>query len=276
MRKILTLLLTLFLIISCQKENDSFLLKAKNSVLDSIETILGEISTKDINCLKSIDSAQEKIEKDSLTYYVIPVGSYYRYLDELKKLLKPHGIDCEVLSTSCIVHDKERRYCYEEYMNQTVKNKFKKGFLDSLEVKADRIYINKNIDKVFSVLDTYDKTIFYPKAKSVETQDDDVIEDFFANFKYPEGFIFKHDYYIGRSNVEFNLFKDGTIRNLTIETKFENSNNNKYIPYLENRIKQFILETKWVARKQRGITVNGGLGLWFLYEKDTAKSGLAQ
>lgn len=63
MRKILILLLTLFLIISCQKENDSFLLKAKNSGLDSIETILGKISTKDINCLKSIDSAQERIEK---------------------------------------------------------------------------------------------------------------------------------------------------------------------------------------------------------------------
>ena len=34
-----------------------------------------------------LDLGKYETEKDILTYYIIPVGSYYRYLDELKKLL---------------------------------------------------------------------------------------------------------------------------------------------------------------------------------------------
>lgn len=154
-------------------------------------------------------------------------------------------------------------------MNETIKTKFKKGFIDSLEVKADRIYLSKNISKVFYSMDEYDETLFYPHARTIETQRDDIQNDFFSTFKYPKDFNFKHKRYVGRSNVEFILYRNGEIKDITIDTEFEQKNNNKFIPYFNNEIKKFVTKINWLPRKQRGIKLNAGLGLWFPYNKTT-------
>lgn len=253
---------------TCEKNRETLTEKYRNSKLDSLKTIIGKISTKDTTCLKEIDYAEEKIEQDSLTYNLYMTQmSYGRNLEELKKLLKPYGIGCKIFLTSCLGHGKGRSYCYADYMNQAIKNKFKKGFIDSLEAKADRIYLTKNINNIYHDMDRYDETIFYPKAKSIESQRDDVENDFFSAFKYPDGFDYKHKRYIGRSNVEFTLYRNGEIKDLTIETEFEQKTNDRFIPYFDSEIKKFVKQIKWIPRKQRGITVNGKLGLWFPYNK---------
>ena len=152
-------------------------------------------------------------------------------------------------------------------MNETIKNKIKKVFINSLEEKADRTYLNKNINKVYYSMDEYDETLFYPNAKSIETQRDDIKKDFFSNFKYPKGFHFNHKKYVGRSSVEFILYRNGKIKNIIIDTEFEQKNNNKFIPYFDNEIRKFVTKIKWLPRKQRGIKLNAGLGLWFPYNK---------
>jgi hypothetical protein len=258
----------IFLIISCKKKQESYVEKYTNSELDSIESIIGKISTKDTACLKEIDYAKQIIKKDSLIYNLYMTQmSYGRNLEEFQKLLKPYGIGCEILLTSCIGHGKGRSYCCTDYINQTIKNKFKKGFIDSLEIKADRIYLTKNINLVFQNMDEYDKTIFYPNAKSVQSQRDDVEKDFLSTFKFPKGFDYKHKRYIGRSSVKFILYRNGMFKDVIINTEFEQKTNNKFIPYFDNEIKKYVKQIKWIPRKQRGITVNGELGLWFTYKK---------
>ena len=267
MNKII-LILSILILVSCKRKPETYIEKYKNSKLDSLKTIIGKISTKDTSCLRQIDLAQEKVDKDSLTYYLyMSQLSYGRHLEEFKKLLKPYGIDCEVFLTSCLGHGKGRRYCYVDFMNETIKNKFKKGFIDSLEAKADRTYLNKNINKVYYSMDEYDETLFYPNAKSIETQRDDIKKDFFSNFKYPKGFDFNHKKYVGRSSLEFILYRNGKIKNIIIDTEFEQKNNNKFIPYFDNEIRKFVTKIKWLPRKQRGIKLNAGLGLWFPYNK---------
>lgn len=266
----LILILSILILFSCKRKPETYIEKYKNSKSDSIKTIIGKISTKDTSCLREIDLAQEKINKDSLTYFLyISSLSYGRHLEELKKLLKPYGIDCKKKLTSCIGRGKRRSYCYIDFMNETIKTKFKKGFIDSLEVKADRIYLSKNISRVFYSMDEYDETLFYPHARTIETQRDDIQNDFFSTFNYPKGFNFKHKRYVGRSNVEFILYRNGEIKDLTIDTEFEQKSNNKFIPYFNNEIKKFVTKINWLPRKQRGIKLNAGLGLWFPYNKTT-------
>ena len=175
------LILSILILVSCKRKPETYIEKYKNSKSDSLKTIIGKISTKDTSCLKEIDFAQEKIVEDSLTYYLYSSSpSYGRHIEDLKKLLKPYRIDCKSFLTSCIGRGKGRSYCYVDFMNETIKSKFKKGFIDSLEAKADRTYLNKNINKVFFSMDEYDETIFYPNAKSTETQREDLKNDFFT------------------------------------------------------------------------------------------------
>ena len=262
------LILSILILVSCKRKPETYIEKYKNSKSDSLKTIIGKISTKDTSCLKEIDFAQEKIVEDSLTYYLYSSSpSYGRHIEDLKKLLKPYQIDCKSFLTSCIGHGKGRSYCYVDFMNETIKSKFEKGFIDSLEAKADRTYLNKNINKVFFSMDEYDETIFYPNAKSTETQREDLKNDFFSTFKYPKDFDFKHKRYVGRSNVEFIPYRNGEIKDITIDTEFEQKNNNKFIPYFDNEIRKFVTKIKWLPRKQRGIKLNAGLGLWFPYNK---------
>lgn len=92
----LILILSILILSSCKRKPETYIEKYKNSKSDSIKTIIGKISTKDTSCLREIDLAQEKINKDSLTYFLyISSLSYGRHLEELKKLLKPYGIDCK-------------------------------------------------------------------------------------------------------------------------------------------------------------------------------------
>lgn len=262
------LILSILILVSCKKKPETYIEKYQNSKSDSLKTIIGKISTKDTSCLREIDFAQEKINKNILTYYLNSSSpSYGRHIEEFKKLLKPYRIDCKPFLASCIGHERGRSYCFVDYMNETIKNKFKKGFIDSLDAKADRIYLNKNINTVFHSMDDYDKTIFYPNAKSAETQREEIKNDFFATFKYPKGFDFKHKRHVGRSNVEFIVYRNGKIKNLTIDTEFEQNNNNKFIPYFDDEIRKFVSKIKWLPRKQRGIKLNAELGLWFPYNK---------
>lgn len=150
-------------------------------------------------------------------------------------------------------------------MNQTIKNKFEKGFVDSLELRADRIFLTKNIDKVYHEMDEYDETIFYPSAKNFESQRDDLQKNFFSSFKYPDGFKFEPNRQAGRSIVEFTLYRNGQVKDITIDTEFEQNSNEKFIPYFENKLKNFVRSVKWIPRKQQGITVNGNLGFWIPY-----------
>lgn len=263
------LILSFLILVSCKRKPETFIEKYRNSKSDCLNTIIGKISTKDSGCLRQIDLAQERIDKDSLTYYLyMSQLSYGRHLEELKKLLKPYGIDCKIFLTSCIGQRKGRSNCYVDFMNETIKSKYKKGFIDSLEAIADRAYLNKNISKVFYSMDEYDETIFYPNAKSIKTQREDVENDFFSTFKYPKDFDFKHIRYVGRSNVEFILYRNGEIKDLKIDTEFEQKNNDVFIPYFDNEIRKFVNKIKWLPRKQRGIKLNAGLGLWFPYNKN--------
>ena len=120
-------------------------------------------------------------------------------------------------------------------------------------------------------MDEYDEPLFYPNAKSIETQREDIENDFFLTFKYPENFDFKNNQDIGRSIVEFTLFRNGEIENLTINTEFAQKNNNKFIPYFNDEIRKFATKTKWHPRKQRGIKLNAGLSLWISHSKPNIK-----
>lgn len=123
-------------------------------------------------------------------------------------------------------------------------------FIDSIYDIAERIYVQKHINDTFKDYD-YDS--------SRQNQ----IKQHMKNFIYPNGFEHKNERSYSYSVVQFYLLKDGSMGEIFIETEFQNKNNNKHKNYIEDKIKEFVITTKWTPAKAKGIKVNSIMDLTF-------------
>jgi hypothetical protein len=231
--------------------------------------VKNEIANKNIDdsyCLSELERAFNDFEKKGLIY-IIHDEDYdlCRDIDQFESFLKSINIIPIRSKHSSINLKKGNIYCYDEFMKQIIKQKYgDKMILNSLN-KIDSLYVLANPNKVYTSLDKYDKSFYYPKAKDINKQSLECINDFFVDFKYPDDFVFS-DKGLSKSKVYFILNKNGKIKNLNIKTTFYDKNNNNYIYVFERKIKNFLKKIKWQARRQHNIPVNSEVNLTFFYK----------
>jgi hypothetical protein len=251
------LLLTCILFLSCKKEKKIVTVTPEKKA-DTIATIIGKVGTTDENCLWEIEYAKKMIKEKGLTYFVYGNGiSYGQHADILKPMLAPYNIKCERISGpgNCIPLINSRPNCSLDYMNAIVKAKFKEGFVDSLEAVAFKIYVKKFKDDTYNDI-TFNKHIFYPAAKSYETQRQDCQLNFIKGFKYPEKFNLSDSLPAWEANVSLLIQKNGNLKIDDITVDFKDKQNNNFRAYFKDKIKQFILRSEWIPLQVEGYKLN--------------------
>lgn len=260
MKQYILLILTLMIAISCKEKIEEPNLDKEPMTIkkikdDSISTIIGKVSPNDLSCISNIKEAKWDLKNNRLTYYVFKEQiTYGRYAEEFEKLLKPLGVNCQKLSGigNCIPLINSRQNCYYDYMNAGIKDKFRKGLIDSLERQAMKIYAEKNIDNVLVFVNDFLETKFYPKSKTYKTQDEDIKKDFLKNFVYPENFN-KGD--LWQANVSLIIYRNGNIE-VHSNIIFNYEKNEPFTEYFKSKIEDFIMKINWIPYQLDGITLD--------------------
>lgn len=262
MKKSLTLLLILF----------SFVIKAQEieSKKDTINTILGKIDRRDLNCSSEIERAKIDFKSKETFYYIQPEGyldiDANRHRPFLIDLLKKRGIDFVVspeVEMQYVWHENNgeqyqvKTNCYYKASNELLNLKYGNHFIKNIEKTADSLYVISKLNEVFAYPDEVDDYyIIYPKAKEFLDQKIQIQKDIFENFKFPNDFIQSPDKRDFRAKTSFIIKRDSKIADLNIELEFKNSANQKFKDYIVNQLRTFIENSNWKAAVSSGVTVD--------------------
>lgn len=246
----------LFGFISCGKstsknkgsKEQNFELDAENKYWDSI-------------CRIETKNAEIDIKQNKLTYFhYFGMVVKHRSNEEMNMLLSKYNISIDSANYYCTVPG-ELQNCYAHKMEQEIDKRFGKNFIDSLRNVAEKLYVKNNPNKIYD-FEECDTISIYPNSKSNSDFFKNYKNDFFKIAEYPKDFEFRNenDSYSWISG-DFILHKDGTVTNIDIELSFQNKKNYKYSSYFTNKLKEFILNTKWIPAKSMGETVNSKVPL---------------
>lgn len=236
--------MTIFLF-SCQKENGH-----------------------EIDCNFEIKKAQNDFKYKNYTYTQI-IGLYFGLepysRKELINRLKKYNIKFDSISVSCIV-DENTKYenCYAKEMNKLLKQKFGKLFFENQEKLAIKDYVIKNIDSIYQY-EQCDEKSRYPNS-TINNQFDIIENEYFQRYKMPKGYIEKNEKYFSYTSADFTLTKEGKVKNLIIESSFQNSKNKIFEKQFNEQVKEFVLNTKWIPAEIQGVKVNSHYGLAIQYK----------
>jgi hypothetical protein len=230
-----------------------------------------EIDTLDENCLKEIKRAKEDIKNNKIVFTrIFHLIDLYPRKFEMDSLLKQSNISVVEGYGSCFHTPGIRKHCYKEEMDKEISKRFGSKFIDSIYDIAERIYVQKHINDTFKYEDCDRNNSYYkgtsPRLRSNDPKVKNYSNDFFKDFEYPVGFKYKNEKNYSYSSVYFYLLKDGTIGELEIETTFQNQENDNFKKQIEDKIKEFVLKTKWKPNTAKGIAVNSIMELTFFYK----------
>ncbi|RUT68857.1 hypothetical protein D0817_18260 [Flavobacterium cupreum] len=248
----------------------STIAQVNNLDKNTINSIIGVIDKRDVNCKSEIERAKMDFKFQEIFYYIEPEG----YLDSdskrhhpyLNTLLKKRGIEfCESPETEFALYyigDDVESYpaitnCYYKASNELLNLKYGRNFTKDIEKTADSMYVMSRIDNPFQYpagVDHY--CIVYPKTKDFLDQKLQIQQDFFSTFKYPIGFIYSTDKKNFMARTKFTIQRDNTICNIEIDLEFKNSENQKFYNYLVNQLTAFIKNANWNAAVSSEIKVN--------------------
>jgi hypothetical protein len=225
-------------------------------------------------CKVETERAENDIKKGKIVYFYF-FGMVAKYDSDLEfnELLLKNNIKVDSALYYCTADELE--YCYPNRMYREIENLHGKNFIDSLRNIADKQFITKHPDKIYDYF-VCDQNSLYPNDKSYYDfvrQDTVPIflnnknytrysqnyeNDFLKSVEYPKDFVFKkeNDTLVSRISAEFTLFKNGNIKSVDIQTYFYNKINEKHSSYYSEKMKEFILKTKWVPARNKDITVN--------------------
>jgi len=212
-------------------------------------------------CKTETKNAEKDIKQNKLTYFhYLGMVVQYRSNKEMNKLLSNYNIGVGSAVSYCTVPG-ELQNCYAYKMRQEIDKRYGKKFIDSLRTIAEKQYVENNLNKIYA-FEECDTISRYPNDKSYKDFFKNYKNDFFKIAKYPEDFEFRKekDKYSWIS-ADFILHKNGKVTDIDVELRFQNKKNYKYSAYYTKKIKEFILETKWIPAKSMGITVNSKVPL---------------
>ncbi|KAF2082821.1 hypothetical protein DMA14_01435 [Flavobacterium sharifuzzamanii] len=249
------------ILVSCGKSTSQN--QAKTNLTPKEERVGLDTENKywDSICKIETKNAEKDIKQNKLTYFhYFGMVVQYRSNEEMNKLLSNYNIGIGSASYYCTVPG-ELQNCYARKMRQEIDKRYGKKFIDSLRTIAEKQYVENNLNKVYA-FEECDTISRYPNDKCYEDFFKNYKNDFLKIAKYPEDFEFRkeNDKYSWIS-ADFILHKDGTVTNIDIELKFQNEGNYKYSSYYTKKLKEFILNTKWIPAKSMGIKVTSKVPL---------------
>ncbi len=147
--------------------------------------------------------------------------------------------------------------CYCKASNELLNLKYGSHFIKNIQKTADSLYVISKLNEVFAYPNEADDYyIIYPKAKEFLDQKIQIQQDFFENFKFPNGFIQSSDKRDFRAKTNFIIKRDSKVSDLNIEIEFKNSKNQKFQEYIVNQLRKFIENANWKAAVSSGVTVD--------------------
>ncbi len=262
---------------SCKKENlikKQFTKNATQIVYD--QKTWYELRKRDENlkvevidtvCINQRKRAKSDIDKGKLTYfYYMGMVKIFRSNREMAELLSKFNIGIDSTHTTCFRPALGfEYYCYENEMRIAIDKKYGNNFIDSLRFQAEKKYVLKNPNKIYKFEDC-DTIARYPRATNYKEHFDNYELDYFKNFNYPKGYIYKNEKFYSYTTADFILHKDGSITNIVIETSFQNPNNEKFRKLFDKRMSDFIKKTKWIPARSAGIIVNSIMEISITYK----------
>ncbi|MET3537499.1 hypothetical protein [Chryseobacterium limigenitum] len=223
-------------------------------------TILSCNQTKngyEIDCNYEKRQAQNDFHYKNYTWTLFS-GLGYDYLGEKEfiQLLHQKNIKANKISLSCIRYlNGKYENCRETEMNRLIENKFGKNFIDSLKYIAKQQFVKNHPEEVFSY-EECDMTTRIPNS-SYDNQFDKIQKNYFFQYPLPKNYINKtNQEFYSSTSANFILTKNGEIKDLSIESSFENKKNNIFEKQFNQQLKNFVLHTKWIPAKINGINVD--------------------
>jgi hypothetical protein len=233
-----------------------------------------EIENKmwDSICIAQTKIAKEEIGNGQLTL-VIPKGmvEMYESDSELDLILSRYNIKTIPQGIFCTAPS-DKQFCYGDLMNKEIERKFGKYFIEEKRIEAEKAYVRKNINKIFSSSDCERNHSIYPFTKNLDDFLEKYDKDYFKTFLYPQDYIHRkeNDLY-SWTTVEFVLTVNGELRNLRVNSSFRQPYNEKFAKDFNTRAINFVKKIKWIPNKKSGITVNSNESVTFMYDHENWK-----
>ncbi|MFL9835363.1 energy transducer TonB [Chryseobacterium terrae] len=248
---------------------------AQTSNTDSIKlTKYLEIEDKmwDSICIAQTKIAKEEISKGKLTL-VIPKGmvEMYESDSELDSILSRYNIKTMSQGIFCTAPS-DKQFCYGDLMNNEIERRFGQYFIEEKRSEAEKAYVRKNINKIFSSTDCDRNHSIYPFTKNLDDFLEKYDKDYFKTFLYPQDYIHRkeNDLY-SWTTVRFVLTVNGELKNLRVDSSFRQPYNEKFNEEFNERAINFVKKIKWIPNKKRGITVNSDESVTFMYDHENWK-----
>lgn len=220
----------------------------------------------EIDCDYQKKQAQNDFNYKNYTWTLFS-GLGYDYLGEkeFKILLQQNHIKTKMVSLSCERNPNEKfDNCWEIEMNRLILKNFGKKFIDSLRYISKQQLVKSQPEEVFSY-EQCDQTSRYPHS-TIDNQFDKIRSDYFSKYSIPKGYIKKNEEYYSYTSASFILTKTGKIKDLSIESQFQNKKNNIFEQQLNKQLKDFILHTQWIPARINGLTVDSYYGASVHYD----------
>ncbi|MEO7978379.1 hypothetical protein [Flavobacterium sp.] len=261
------------LLISCNKkqelkrekiENDSVIVYNED---EYYKTKSKKIKVIDTTCDFEEQRAEKDIKQGKLTYtFIYGIGVYDISNKEMNELLSKYSIKLNKVSMSCSRPPKGFKWnCYAKLMNLAIEKKFGEKFIDSLRNIADKQFVEKNPNFIFSFFDC-ETTSRYVNAKSYEEFLEKPESDFMIELNYPK--LSKEQIKKEKANTEvtFVIYRNGTVGRIKVESDFKIAGDLDFARYFEKEAINFVKKAKWKSALYRGIKVNSDMHL-NLYNK---------
>ena len=210
----------------------------------------------EIDCDHQKKQAQNDFNYKNYTWTIFSgLGHDFLGEEEFILLLNQHHIKTQLISTSCVgVPNDQYENCREIEMNRLILKNFGKKFMDSLRFTAKKQFINNHPDEVFSY-EQCDDLSRYPNS-TTDNQFNKMQADYTAKYPTPSDYIKKKEKYYSYTSASFILTKNGQIKDLLVESEFQNKKNNIFEKQFNKQLKDFVLHTQWIPGKIKGLSVD--------------------
>lgn len=211
----------------------------------------------EIDCEYEKKQAQNDFSYKKYTWTIFSgQGGYILGREEFIILLNQNHIETKDIPLSCMRYANDKyENCHEVEMNRLIRQKFGKGFIDSLKYLATKRFIENHPDEVFSYQEC-DDTSRYPNS-TADNQFKKITQDYFVKYPAPSRYIKKDkDEYFSFTSASFVLTKNGKIKELTIDSEFQNKKNNIFEKQFNTQLENFVLQSEWIPGKINGLNVD--------------------
>lgn len=212
----------------------------------------------EIDCDHQKKQAQNDFNYKNYTWTIfsgLDFSGNYLGEKEFIQLLNQNHIKVKKIPLSCVPFSNEQYlHCGETEMNSLIVKNFGQKFIDSLQYIAKQQFIKKNPDEVFSY-EHCDDLSRYPNS-TTENQFSKIQEDYLAKYPTPKEYIGKKEEYHSYTSATFILTKNGEIKDLSVNSEFQNKKNNIFEKQFNRQLKDFVSHIRWIPGKINGLNVD--------------------